>query len=177
MHPTPPRAPAGARVLVSVASKHGATAEIGERVAQVLRTGGHDVDLVRPDDVGAVDGYDAVVLGSAVYAGHWLAPARALALRLSAQLVLRPVWLFSSGPVGDPPYPVGEPVDVERVLASTAARDHRVLPGRVERARLSFAERAVLRALRAPEGDFRDWAQVEDWAAGIGRALAPSRVG
>jgi menaquinone-dependent protoporphyrinogen oxidase len=67
-----------------------------------------------------------VVLGSAVYAGHWLKPARDLVARCGPALAARPVWLFSSGPVGDPPKPEEDPVDVAEVLAATSAREHRL---------------------------------------------------
>jgi menaquinone-dependent protoporphyrinogen oxidase len=65
------------RVLVTAASKHGATAEIAEAIAEVLAGNGLDPAVVPPDEVDDVAAYDAVVLGSAVYAGHWLKPARA----------------------------------------------------------------------------------------------------
>jgi menaquinone-dependent protoporphyrinogen oxidase len=54
-------------------------------------------------DVGAIDGYDAVVLGSAVYLGNWMKPAKEFAVREAAALAAVPVWLFSSGPIGSPP--------------------------------------------------------------------------
>lgn len=52
-----------------------------------------------------VGGYDAVVLGSAVYVGRWLEPARELVDAHAEELAARPTWLFSSGPIGDPPKP------------------------------------------------------------------------
>jgi menaquinone-dependent protoporphyrinogen oxidase len=65
--------------------------------------------VLEPEQVDEVEGYDAVVLGSAVYAGHRLKPARKLVDRCGAALAARPVWLFSSGPVGDPPKPEEDP--------------------------------------------------------------------
>src|SRR5690606_10318919 len=71
------------QVLVTVASRHGSTREIGEVVAEVLRNSGFDVDVADPDEVEDLDRYDAVVLGSSVYLGRWAASARALVDRLT----------------------------------------------------------------------------------------------
>lgn len=155
------------RVLVSVASKHGATHDIGEAVVATLRAAGHQVESARPEDVHDVGQYEACVLGSGVYAGHWLAPARDLARRCSAPLLLRPVWLFSSGPVGAPLMPEHDAVDVSDQLALTGAREHRLFAGRLDRDLLGFAERAVVRALHVPAGDYRDWEEVDAWARTI----------
>jgi menaquinone-dependent protoporphyrinogen oxidase len=158
-------------VLVSAASKHGATAEIAETIGRVLREQGLAVDVRPMENVTMVDGYDAVVLGSAVYVGHWLEVARKLVAAEGAILATRPVWLFSSGPVGDPPKPAEEPVDVAEIVRATGARDHQVFAGKIDKERLGFGERAMVLALRAPVGDFRDWTAIETWARGIAEAL------
>lgn len=160
------------RVLVSAASKHGSTAEIAAAVARVLSEQGHDVHLRPPAEVTDVRDHDACVLGSGVYAGHWLGDARELVERTADQLVSRPVWLFSSGPVGDPLKPADDAVDVSHLTHLSLAREHRVFPGRIDRERLSFPERAIVRALHVPSGDFRDWAAVDAWARSIGVALS-----
>jgi menaquinone-dependent protoporphyrinogen oxidase len=160
------------RVLVTAATKYGATAEIATAIAEVLGEHGLEATVVQPEQVEGVDGYDAVVVGSAVYAGHWLKPARELVERHAATLAGRPVWLFSSGPVGDPPKPEEDPVDVADLLAATGAREHCVFAGKLVRKQLSFPERAIVAALRVPEGDFRDWTEIRQWAAGIADAMA-----
>jgi menaquinone-dependent protoporphyrinogen oxidase len=159
------------RVLVTAATKHGATGEIAQAIGDALRDQGLDPTVLEPGQVEGLDGYDAVVLGSAVYAGHWLKPARELVARCGDDLAARPVWLFSSGPVGDPPEPEEDPVDVAEILAATSAREHRLFAGKLVRKQLSFPERAIVSALRVPEGDFRDWAGITGWAAGIATAL------
>jgi menaquinone-dependent protoporphyrinogen oxidase len=159
------------RLLVTVASRHGSTAEIGDAIAERLRAAGIDVDARPPDDVTDITGYDAVVIGSGVYAGHWLDAARAFVQRQTAALAAVPVWLFSSGPIGDPPKPAEDPVDVAGVAEATRASGHRVFAGRLRRSDLGFAERAVVLALRAPEGDFRDWDAIGAWADEIAAAL------
>jgi menaquinone-dependent protoporphyrinogen oxidase len=58
------------RVLVTAASRHGATAQIAGAIAERLTAAGHDVNLREPESVHDLDNIDAVVLGSAVYMGH-----------------------------------------------------------------------------------------------------------
>ena len=159
------------RVLVTAATKYGATAETAQAIAETLGDRALKATVLAPEQVEGVDGYDAVVLGSAVYAGHWLKPARELIERHAAALAGQPVWLFSSGPVGDPPKPEEDPVDVAELLAATGAREHRVFAGKLVRKQLSFPERAIASALRVPEGDFRDWTEIRQWAAQIADAL------
>jgi len=159
------------KVLVCAASKYGATYEIAQAVADVLAERGCTVTVLPAEKVTTVEEFDAVVLGSAVYIGRWLKPARELAERSAAALAARPVWLFSSGPVGEPAKPADNPVDVTKVLEDTRARDHQIFTGKVVRKALSFPDRAVVSALRVQEGDFRDWAEIRTWAAGIADAL------
>lgn len=160
------------KVLVTAASRHEGTTGIAEAIAGGLRRRGIEAVTAAPEDVLGLVGYDAVVLGSAVYAGRWLEPARRFAERFSGALRLRSVWLFSSGPLGTTdPRPHAEPVDVAGMIEATGARGHRVLPGRLERRRLGTAERAVVRLLRAPAGDFRDWDAVDDFAGAIAAEL------
>ncbi len=155
------------KVLVCAASKYGASSEIAKRVGEVLAGKGLEVFVVPPEQTGAIEQFDAVVLGSAVYMGHWMKPARELAERSAAALGARPVWLFSSGPVGEPPKPAGNPVDVSEILQAAKARDHRIFTGKLARKHLSFPDRAMASAVRAAEGDFRNWAEIRAWAASI----------
>lgn len=160
------------RVLLAVASRHGSTQEIGDAVADVLRAEGLVVDVAAPDDVESVAAYDAVVLGSSVYLGRWAASVRALVDRCGADLVTRPVWLFSSGSLGDPPYPDQDPDETPSLVARVAARGHRSFPGRLDKAGLSLAERAVVALVQAPDGDFRRWSEIEAWARDVARQLS-----
>ncbi len=164
------------KILVTVASKHGATGEIGEIIAGVLRDAGHAVATHAPEDVAGLEEFDAVVLGSAVYAGRWLEPARAFVDRHATTLVGRPVWLFSSGPIGDPPKPEGAAPEGEALVERLKAREHRTFTGRLDTGSLGFVERTVTRALLAPSGDFRDWEAIRAWADEIARQLFAAEV-
>ncbi len=160
------------RVLVSVASRHGGTLDMGTVVADALREAGHEVEEVSPDDVDRVDQYDAVVLGSAVYVGRMALGMRDLVDRQAGQLRGRPVWLFWSGPVGETPGAGQTPDDVTSVATAVAARDVRMFSGRLERDELNISERALVALVHAEQGDFRDLDDVRDWAGGIATALS-----
>ena len=143
------------KVLVCAASKYGATSEIAQAVADVLAERGCQVTVLPPEQAGTVEEFDAVVLGSAVYMGQWMKPARQLAARSGDALAARPVWLFSSGPIGEPAKPADNPVDVTKILKATNARDHKVFAGKLAKEQLSFPDRAVVSAIRAEDGDCR----------------------
>jgi len=167
------------RVLVTAASMHGATGKIAQAIAQALTEHGLAVTVLPPAEVQALDDYDAVIIGSAVYMGHWLDAAKDLVSRCRDTLGTRPVWLFSSGPVGDPAGKLAqamakEPLDVAGIRAATHARDHRMFAGKLDRKVLSGPQRASLLVFRGLEGDFRDWAEIRRWADGIARQLMPA---
>ena len=61
---------------------------------------------------------------------------------------------------------------LRRMMEATHAREHRVFPGSLWKDELGIAERAMVAAVRAPEGDFRPWAEIDDWAGRIAEALA-----
>lgn len=160
-------------VLVATASRHGATAEIGEALAAGLRARELAARARPIEEVKDLDGCDAIVLGSAVYMGRWLKPARRFVRARADELAARPVWLFSSGPLGPAGrrVPESEPTDVPTLLAITGARSHTILPGRLELACLSPLERAAVRAVHAEEQDSRDWGAVDALAGRIAADL------
>jgi menaquinone-dependent protoporphyrinogen oxidase len=165
------------KILVTAASKHGSTDEVARTIADVLTEAGHATVVAAPETISSVDGYDAIVVGSAVYYGRWLEPAVTFVNRLAPSLRARRVWLFSVGPLGDPPKPAGEPVEIASLVETCHAREHRTFPGRLDRRGLGLGEKLVVAGVRAAEGDFRPWPSIRGWARDIDRALNPVIVG
>lgn len=163
-------------ILVAYASKHGATAGIASRIAERLSERGHDA-LARPvDAIDSLAGAEAVVLGSAVYAGSWRKEAVGFVDRFRAELAGIPVWLFSSGPLGDHVVDLEEqPRQLAEIRRSIEPIDHRTFFGALDMRTLSFGERMIVKAVKAPAGDFREWDVIETWADGIDVALHADR--
>jgi menaquinone-dependent protoporphyrinogen oxidase len=158
------------RVLVAAGSRYGATMEIAEAIWQTLVGRGVDADVENAEAVRALEAYDAVVLGGAVYSGGWVRSARDLADRVKAELPTQPLWLFSSGPVGALPSPDEVPA-VVAAYAHFGAVEHQVFPGKLDRSRLRPSDKAIAVALSAPDGDYRDWEDIRAWANRIADAL------
>jgi menaquinone-dependent protoporphyrinogen oxidase len=164
------------KVLVTVASRHGSTREIAQVIAGELRAAGVEPDLREVETIGALDGYDAAVIGSAVYAGQWLLEARQFVERNREQLSKLPVWLFSSGPIGADPWPPGDPPGVAELTRSIGARGHAVFSGKLDSHTLGFAERLIARVVHAPAGDFRNWEAIRAWTRAIGADVAAQQL-
>ena len=164
------------RVLVTAASRHAGTREIGAWIVAELQSGGHEADLVDPDAVRSLDGYDAVVLGSAIYVARWLPAAREFARRFAPELAERPVWLFSSGLATSSAAAADVPGETRAVIDTLRARGHRAFGGRLDRRFLSVAERAIVAATRGKDGDHRDLAAVTQWGGTISDELARSQL-
>jgi menaquinone-dependent protoporphyrinogen oxidase len=164
-------------VLVAVASRHGSSLQIGEVVATTLRAHGLAADMLRVEDVASLDGYDAVILGSSVYSGHWLRRARVFVDAFEAALASRPLWLFSSGPVGDPPKPHENPAEIAPLVKRFGARSHRLFGGRIEGDELGMREKALVTLVRAPYGDYRPWSEISVWAETIAAELLAPTTG
>lgn len=169
-------------ILVTYASKHGATRGIAERIGAKLRELGQDA-VVRPiQAVGEaeVSTYDAFVIGGAAYYFHWMKEATAFVRRNRDALAQRPVWLFSSGPLGsDDKDAQGRDVRETLLPKEFAAlgeaihpRDTRVFFGALDYRQFGFPTKVFVK--RMPQGDFRHWGEIDAWAEEIARALAPA---
>ena len=163
------------KVLVAYASRHGSTEGIAQRIAATLQVKDVDATAVPIGDIKEVDGYDGYVIGSAVYALHWLGEARSFAHRHRDFLRRHPVWLFSSGPltVESDAEKEAAPRDIADLASDVDARGHETFAGAwhqdvkpigaMERVMSLFP--TARKAL--PEGDFRDWAAIDAFAERI----------
>jgi menaquinone-dependent protoporphyrinogen oxidase len=164
------------KVLVAYATKYGATAEIAEKVGEVLRQAGLDVDVTPVKSVRDLEAYKAVVLGSAVYVGQWRKGAVKFLEKNADALADRRVWLFSSGPSGE-----GDPVELvhgwrfpekqQPIADRIQPYDMAVFHGAVLPEKLNLIEKQMIKAVKAPSGDFRDWDAIAAWAQAIADAL------
>jgi len=159
-------------VHVITASRHGSTADIGEAIAEALRDQGFVVVSEDAHGASLPAAGEPVVLGSAIYMGRWMRPARHLLDQLADEVPARTVFVFSVGPLGDPPQPADAGDDDVERFAAERAPGAPIFRGKLERSSLGRLERVAMGATKAPEGDFRDWEEVEAWAQEIARGLA-----
>jgi len=165
------------KLLIAVSSKHGSTREIAESIAATVREAGIEVEVVDAERAESVSRYDAVIVGSAVHWGRWMGPARELVTRSADALRGRPVWLFSSGPLGRNIVDPADAAEGNRLLELVGAREHRVFPGKADKQELGFVERRIVSMVKSPWGDHRDWPAIHEWAASIAGELTTVPAG
>jgi menaquinone-dependent protoporphyrinogen oxidase len=179
------------RILIAHASRYGSTRRIAERVAEILSQNGFETIVKPVQEAGDPARYDAVVIGSAVYYFHWMKRASSYVRRHRSALAKRPVWLFSSGPLGtkltdDQGRDVREttvPKEIAEFQEMIHPREHRVFFGALRANKLGLFHRLIFNMpanrdhALIPEGDFRDWKEIDAWAGEIAKALkAPSEA-
>lgn len=173
------------RILVAYATRYGATQGIAERIAAQLNADGHDAQVKSVSANPDVIPYDAFVVGSAAFFGKWQKEAHEFVARNQSVLAGRPTWFFSSGPVGPDPLDAkgrdqkvaAIPTDFAEFRDVIHPRDERVFFGAFDAAKLPLLMKAfrILPAARQllPEGDYRDWADIDAWAHQIAAGLVP----
>src|SRR5579863_1676504 len=177
------------RILVAYASRAGSTKGIAEFIGEKLRGHGMEVDVVEVGSVKDPRGYDGYVVGSAVYMFHWMKEAKEFVRQNGDLLSSRPTWLFSSGPTspkatdakGRDLKEVSGPSELSELTQAAHPRGHRVFFGALYGDRLTGATGFTYRLMRRsktvakemPEGDYRDWKDIERWTDEIAAALAP----
>lgn len=161
------------RVLVVYGTKSGSAVGIAERIGETLAADGASVEVVPVETAGDPAGYDAVVVGSGVRVGQWHEPARAWVTEHAEALKARPTAFYTvglmitQGPEKEEEVrgytdPLIEATGVEPV-------DLGLFAGWNEPRRFNLIERTVMKAMKAPQGDFRDMDAIAAWA----RAAAP----
>ena len=164
------------KVLVAYATKYGATEGIAEKIGQVLGQAGLTVEVLPVDRVTDLNSYKAVVLGSATYIGRWRKEAAKFLKSNEKVLKNKLVWLFSSGPTEE-----GDPVELMKgwrfpkslqpIADRIQPKDIAIFHGAMEIENLSRLEKWMIKKVKAPIGDFRDWEAITRWAMAIADVL------
>ncbi len=179
------------KVLVTYATRHGATQGIAARVARRLEESGLEVVLQPVREVHKVEQYGAFVVGAAAYFFHWMPEADTMVRRYAPLLASRPTWIFSSGPLGTDAVDAqgrdvrttSEPREFGEIEALIHPRGRAIFFGAYDPSAkpAGFMERVtrMMPAVRTalPVGDFRDWTEIDAWADGIAAELQARPVG
>jgi menaquinone-dependent protoporphyrinogen oxidase len=158
------------RVLAAYGSTRGGTQGLAQMVADGLREKGCTADVLPATEIHGIDGYDAVIVGGALYAFRWHRAARRFVRRHTADLRKRPVYFFSSGPLDDSAAK-GEipPVkDVAALMERVGACGHVTFGGWLSQYARGFPASAMAKKVA---GDWREPLQVRAWAHSVAAEL------
>jgi menaquinone-dependent protoporphyrinogen oxidase len=165
------------KVLLAYATRAGSTGEIGAAIAKQLCAEGFDAELREVSSVQGLDGYAAVVLGSAVRYGDWLPEMLAFMRAHAAALQQRPLALFTACNKAEDQSIASQAEMAAYVKAARAIalpQAHRFFAGKIDFKTLSFFEKLVVKMIGSPEGDFRDWPAIGAWAQSLVPLFKPA---
>lgn len=154
-------------VLVTYATRAGSTVDVAKAIGEAFEARGFAADVVPVTTDPPVAGYDAVVVGSAIRMGKWLPEAITFLEEHQAQLAAMPVALFTvhmnNRGDDDASRELREHyLDAVRPLVSPVGTAF--FAGAINPERLNLIDRLIVRMVKAPEGDFREWETIHDWA-------------
>lgn len=161
-------------VLMTYATKYGSTREVAEAIATRLRERGVETDVRPARDVRSLDGYDAVVLGGALYFFRMIGEGRRFLARHRKALSALPVAVFGMGPIEDTEEQfTGARGHLDKALAkheSISPVAVEVFGGVLEPTRLRFPDaNPAMKGM--PAVDLRDWNAIAAWADSLPEAL------
>lgn len=162
------------KILVTYASRAGSTAGVAEAIGRALCDMGLAADVLPAKGVRDLSAYRAVVVGSAIYVGRWLGDAAKLVEAQQAALRSKPVAYFSvcltaKDDTEEARNTMATFTAPQRALVTPAAEAH--FAGALDFSTQSFLNRMIVKAMKAPQGDFRDFEAIRAWAQGLPAAL------
>jgi menaquinone-dependent protoporphyrinogen oxidase len=162
------------KMLVTYGSKLGGTEGLAAMIGDALRRTGFDVDVEPAAQVTSIAGYDAVIVGGALYANRWHHDAVRFVKGHRRQLRARSVWLFSSGPLDDSAETkdIAPVRQVRKLMGLIDADGHQTFGGRLAPDAPGFIARSMAKKL---SGDWRDPEHVARWTTQIVDQLVAGR--
>ena len=163
------------KVLVTYATKYGTTREIAEEIAGVLTSAGLDTEIIPVMEVGIIDAYDAIVIGSPLYMGKILVEAREFCKQYKPYLEGKWIAFFVSGIAVCKEENTNNKIMLEAIdeMSEYVKIDEKgTFGGRLFLDRHSESDMQLATIAGASEGDFLDMEDVRTWAKEIGQKIA-----
>lgn len=172
------------KILVAYSSGYGTTREVSERIATVLREeGGVDVGVSSIDDVGTIDEFDVVVVGSSVRADKPMANVRDFFMRYNRELQQKRLAIFTVCLAAS--CQEGRNKVKQEYISQITSRHPKLKPisteafgGKIDFDKLNPVMRQLMRRVLEKTGvesegtvDTRDWTFIESWAVKLRNQL------
>jgi menaquinone-dependent protoporphyrinogen oxidase len=168
------------KILVTYATKYGSTQEVAESIATILKEKYLVVDIIPSHDVNNLDEYQAVVIGTPLYAGAMISDTSKFLTRFQIPLGKIPSGLFVLGPLDNSPQELqGVQVQLDANMKKfpwfkpTAMK---IFVGALDLKKLRFPD-SLIKLYRASKekpmlsSDKRDWKAIQAWAASLVESL------
>jgi len=172
------------KVLLAFGTKYGSTAKVADRIAEVMRSEGHEVQVLdlrnreRPD----LSGFDLIVLGSSIVVGAWSKGAQRFISENKGHLGKMNVAMFACcGNLLTEPEKKNE---YRKLYLEDVANEAGIKPvsmslfgGEIDLSKYGFLTKALLSGVGAKKAwiengvdtsrpyDFRDWGAIASWAS------------
>jgi menaquinone-dependent protoporphyrinogen oxidase len=166
------------KILVAYASKYGSTAEVAQKVGQVLSHPGITVDVCPVNKVSHLKSYDAVVLGTAIRMFKPLAAMRSFVFWNKGRLASKPTAIFSVGLAMSEDTPQNRTEATKYILPLavnlTNNKSLAMFGGKLDYQTLPAFFRNIFSkdtSGKMAEGDHRDWNAIQAWAETLPAAL------
>lgn len=154
-------------VLIAYATRAGSTAEVAAAIGETLSKRGYSVEVQPIKNNPNPQGYQAVLIGSAVRMGAWLPEAVAFVKTNQALLNQVPTALFTVHLMNlgdDEASLTNRKAYLNEVRPLIQPLDEAFFAGVGDFTKVSLLERVIARAVKSPQGDLRDWDRIRDWA-------------
>lgn len=155
------------RILIAAATRAGSTIGVATAIGESLSQRGFLVEVKPLNDKPDVSGYQAVVIGSAIRTGNWLPEAVEFVKSNQQALQAVPAVLFSvhMNNLGqDETSRANRRAYLDSVRPLLPAAQEVYFAGKIDPDKLSFVERWIVKMVKSPIGDFRDWTKIKAWA-------------
>ena len=157
-------------ILIVYSTRAGSTKEVAQSIADSLLEHGARVEIQSVEGITTLEPYRAVILGSAIRAGHWLPEAVKFVKHHKAELEKLPLayFLVCATMREDTPKHHDEVLAyLKPVRAIIEPLEIGLFAGKLDTNELGFFAKLVVKAMRKEQGDWRDWEAIHDWAGKI----------
>lgn len=167
------------KILVTYASRAGATGEVADAIGRELGKSGFSVDVRQVKYATDLSEYSAVVLGSAIYMGGWMSDATKFVEKYRETVSQMPFATFTVSMLM-----VDRPTEHQALIANHFTESEQqprlhpvsngIFAGRIDTSKLPIFHRSIAKMMKAEEEDRRDWEAIRAWTGELAAHLVPA---
>lgn len=155
------------RVLIAYATKTGSTAEIATRIGKIIAEKGFSVDVKPVKEAKDISSYSTVLVGSGIRIGQMMGDALNFIKDNKTALKKKHFSVFFACMTLQEYTPEKlEEVSVylNPVRELVQPEYEGMFAGVIDPAKMTLVERMMMKVMKVPQGDFRNWPAIENWA-------------